>query len=70
MRPFSCALPPRMEVSGDGSGPFKARVATSAAGASERAIMNQTGHKSLTVLRGYIRDGRLFAENAAAMLGL
>jgi hypothetical protein len=29
-----------------------------------------TGHKSITVLRGYIRDGSLFTENAAAAVGL
>ena len=40
------------------------------AGVPERLIMNQTGHKSLPVLRGYIRRGSLFTENAAAMIGL
>lgn len=40
------------------------------AGVPERVIMLQTGHKSLPVLRGYIRRGALFAENAAAMIGL
>jgi len=29
-------------------------------------IAATTGHKSMTVLRGYIRDGSLFTENAAA----
>ncbi len=45
---------------------------TSAAEAnvSERSIMNQTGHRSLTVLRGYIRKGELFLDNAAAKVGL
>jgi len=41
-------------------------TAAAAAGASERAIGNQTRHKSLKVLRGYIREGSLFRENAAA----
>lgn len=41
-------------------------TAAAAAGASERAIGNQTRHKSLKILRGYIRDGSLFRENAAA----
>ena len=47
---------------------LRAGLATSAAaaGASERAIGNQTRHKSLKVLRGYIREGSLFRENAAA----
>jgi integrase len=51
---------------------LRAGFATSAAivGASERSIMNQTGHRSLTMLRRYIRDGSLFHENAAAKLGL
>jgi integrase len=40
------------------------------AGASERSIQDQSGHKSLLVLRRYIRDGSLFRENAAAKVGL
>ncbi|MCZ6653367.1 MAG: tyrosine-type recombinase/integrase [Planctomycetota bacterium] len=39
-------------------------------GASERSIMNQTGHRSLKMVRQYIREGSLFRENAAAKLGL
>lgn len=51
---------------------LRAGLATSAAaaGASERAIMAQTGHKSAAMVRRYIRDGCLFRENAAASLGL
>lgn len=51
---------------------LRAGLATSAAmaGASERAIMNQTGHRSVTMVRRYIRDGSLFRENAAATVGL
>jgi len=52
---------------------LRAGLATSAAtaGASERAIANQTGHKSMLILRRYIRDGELFgAGNAAAVAGL
>jgi integrase len=51
---------------------LRAGLATSAAaaGVSERAIMAQTGHKSLTMVRRYIRDGSLFNENAAADVGL
>jgi integrase len=46
--------------------------ATSAAiaGASERSIMNQTGHRSVQMVRRYIRDGNLFRENSAGKLGL
>ena len=51
---------------------LRAGLATSAAaaGASERAIANQTGHRSLAVLRRYIRSGELFRDNAAAAVGL
>ncbi len=51
---------------------LRAGLATQAAmaGASERSIQNQTGHKSLKVLRNYIRDGNLFRENAAKKAGL
>lgn len=39
-------------------------------GARERDIMRSTGHHSTAILRGYIRDGRLFRDNASAVLGL
>jgi integrase len=45
-------------------------TAAAAAGVSERAIMEQTGHKSLTVMRRYIRKGSLFKDNASAQVGL
>jgi integrase len=37
-------------------------------GKSERKIMEQTGHKSITVMREYIRDADLWRDNAAAGL--
>ena len=40
------------------------------AGVAERDIQNQSGHRSLPVLRGYIRCGRLFIDNAAGKVGL
>ena len=51
---------------------LRAGLATSAAAADvpERVIAQQTGHKSMTVLRRYIRSGSLFRENAAARVGL
>jgi integrase len=51
---------------------LRAGFATSAAqaGATERAIAQQTRHRSLTTLRRYIRRGTLFEENAAALAGL
>jgi hypothetical protein len=47
-------------------------LATQAAmnGASELAIMKQTGHRSLATVRKYIREGSLFRDNAATKLGL
>lgn len=51
---------------------LRAGLATQASisGASEIEIMNQTGHRSLTTLRRYIRDGNLFRQNAAGKVGL
>lgn len=51
---------------------LRAGFVTSAAdgGASEAAIMAQTGHRSSDQVRGYMRDGRLFHNNAAAVTGL
>ena len=51
---------------------LRAGHATSAAasGASERSIMNQTGHRSVQMVRRYIREGNLFRENSAGKLGL
>jgi integrase len=45
-------------------------TAAASAGVSERVIAMTTGHKSMTVLRSYIRAGSLFSENAAAAVGL
>lgn len=49
---------------------LRAGFVTSAAraGRSERAIMDQTGHRSLKIVRRYIRRATLFEENAAAGL--
>jgi site-specific recombinase XerD len=51
---------------------LRAGHATSAAiaGASERSIMKQTGHRSVQMVRRYIRDGSLFRENSGGKLGL
>jgi integrase len=51
---------------------LRAGHATSAAiaGAPERSIMNQTGHRSVQIVRRYIREGSLFRENSAGKLGL
>ncbi len=51
---------------------LRAGFATEAAarGASERAIMRQTGHRSVEMVRRYIREGDRYRDNAAALLGL
>lgn len=51
---------------------LRAGLATSAgaAGVDERTIMEQTGHKTTTMVRRYIRRGSLFRNNAAAKVGL
>ena len=36
----------------------------------ERIIAQQTGHRSMAVLRRYIRHGELFRQNAAGLVGL
>jgi integrase len=51
---------------------LRAGLATAAAraGAGERDIMRQTGHRSVTTVRRYIREGELFRDNVAARIGL
>ena len=51
---------------------LRSGLATSAAAADvpERVIAQQTGHRSMAVLRRYIRSGSLFRDNAAARVGL
>jgi integrase len=51
---------------------LRAGCATAAAraGAEERDIMRQTGHRSTVMVRRYIRDGSLFRSNAASVLDL
>jgi integrase len=45
-------------------------ASAAAAGVEERDIMRQTGHRSVAVMRRYVRDGQLFRANAAAAVGL
>ncbi len=51
---------------------LRSGLATEAArkGVGERIIQKQTRHKSLEVLRGYIREGELFKDNASGEIGL
>lgn len=67
-----CAEAAGLDASKYSGHSLRAGLATSAAaaGASERAIMNQTGHRSRAMVRKYIREGNLFNDNAAAQLGL
>ena len=61
-----------LDPKGFGGHSLRAGLATEAArcGAGELSIMNQTGHRSLATLRGYVRHGTLFTNNAAAVVGL
>lgn len=45
-------------------------TAAAAAGVPERVIAQQTGHRSVVMVRRYVREGSLFRENAAAAVGL
>jgi site-specific recombinase XerD len=51
---------------------LRSGLATTAArnGASEASIMKQTGHRSVIMVRRYIREGELFHDNASGKLGL
>jgi len=51
---------------------LRAGLATQAAkaGKAERSIMRQTRHRSVAMVRRYIRDADLFSDNAAAGIGL
>jgi integrase len=40
------------------------------AGAADRDIMNQTGHRRIETMAGYVRRGTLFKNNSSALLGL
>ena len=44
-------------------------TSAAAAGVQERDIMRQTGHRSVNMVRRYIREGELFRSNAAAQVG-
>ena len=51
---------------------LRAGLATQAAmnGEAERAIMRQTGHRSVQMVRRYIRQGTVFEENVTGRIGL
>ena len=68
----SVAAAAGLDPARDAGHSLRAGLATAAAqaGASERVIMAQTGHKSLPMVRTSIREGSLFTQNAAAEVGL
>jgi len=67
-----CAVTAGLDAARYAGHSLRAGLATAAAEAdvSERSIMAQTGHKSLPMVRRYIREGSLFKKNAAAQVGL
>lgn len=67
-----CARAAGLDASKFSGHSLRAGLATAAAkaGKSERAIMAQTGHRSVMMVRRYIRDADLFGENAASGIGL
>ncbi|MBL6082086.1 tyrosine-type recombinase/integrase [Belnapia sp. T18] len=79
LSPFDVARVVKAAVEAAGGNPadfsghsLRSGFITSAAraGVAERHIQNQSGHRGLPVLRGYIRRGSLFVDNAAAKVGL
>ena len=60
------------DPTGYGGHSLRAGLATAAAeaGLDAVAISRQTGHRSLNTLKGYVRYGSLFTNNAAAVVGL
>ncbi len=67
-----CALAAGLDASAFSGHSLRAGLATSAAaaGVGEHDIMLQTGHKSVQMVRRYVRKGSLFRNNAAASVGL
>lgn len=61
-----------MQIDSLGGHSLSAGCVTQAAmnGVREFTIMKQTGHKTVTTLRRYIRSDEIFRENAAADLGI
>ena len=67
-----CAEPAGLDPARYAGHSLRAGNATSVAMAvaSERSIMNQTGHRSVQMARQYILDGCLFRDNSGGKLGL
>ena len=61
-----------LEPQGFAGHSLRAGLATAAAKAGKptHAIMKQTGHRSANMVARYVRDAELFADNAAAGIGL
>ena len=62
----------RLDPGRDAGHALRSGLATAAAqaGVRERAILAQTGHRALTMVRRSSREGSLFRDNAAAAVGL
>ena len=58
------AIRPQDAPGGRESGGHGAKSAAT----QERAIMGQTGHRSVTMVRRYIREASVFTDNAVAGL--
>jgi site-specific recombinase XerD len=66
------ASPANLDASDLGGHSLRAGLLTAAAkaGKDRRVLKKQSGHRSDAILDGYIRDGELFADNAASGIGL
>ena len=64
----TCGMAAGLDVERFSGHSLRAGFATQAArsGKAERAIQRQTGHRSVTMLRRYIREAELWTDNAAA----
>ncbi len=67
-----CAQAAGLNPAGLSGHSLRAGLATAAAkaGKSVLSIQRQTGHKSIAMVSRYVREGELFADNAAIGIGL
>lgn len=67
-----CATAAGLDATKFGAHSLRSGFATQAAmnGSTELAIMEQTGHRSLTTVRRYIKKGNIFRNNASGNIGL
>jgi integrase len=67
-----CAAKAGLDAAAFSGHSLRAGLATAAAtaGASDRVIMKQTGHKSRAMVDRYVRSAELFKDNAGGIVGL